>query len=64
MNAKLPSSLTAQDILNQLTLEEKVALVGAADWWRTEAIRRGDELLVPHIKVSPSSTPVLCRPVH
>lgn len=50
----MASSGEADKILSQLTLEEKVKIVGAADWWRTEPIRRGDSILLPHIKV--------CRP--
>src|SRR6187402_1859084 len=41
-----------EDILSQLTLKEKVSLTSAESWWRTEIIRRGDKILVPHIKVS------------
>lgn len=40
------------DILHQLTLEEKVSLCGAADWWRTQVIKRGDKILLPHIKTT------------
>ncbi|PSN67619.1 glycoside hydrolase [Corynespora cassiicola Philippines] len=39
-------------ILSQLTLEEKVSLCGAADWWRTHAIKRDDTLILPHIKTT------------
>lgn len=42
---------SADEILKQLTLEEKVAICGASDWWRTVPIRRGESLLLPHIKV-------------
>lgn len=42
-------------ILQQLTVEEKVALCGGRDWWRTVPIRRGQNLVLPHIKVSPPS---------
>lgn len=46
---------SADDILKQLTLEEKVTICGASDWWRTVPIHRGDTLLLPHIKVCFSS---------
>lgn len=45
------SPASADGILKQLTLEEKVAICGASDWWRTVPIRRGDSLLLPHVKV-------------
>lgn len=38
-------------ILRQLTLEEKVSLVSACDWWRTPIVRRGEKVLIPHVKV-------------
>jgi beta-glucosidase len=47
-----PADDKVNDILSQLTLEEKVSLCGAADWWRTVAIKRNDTLLVPHIKTT------------
>ncbi len=37
-------------ILSKLTLEEKVRLLAAKDWWRTPAINR-DNVFVPQIKV-------------
>lgn len=37
-------------LLTQLTLEEKVSLLAARDWWRTPVIQR-EEVFVPHIKV-------------
>ncbi|PVI02837.1 glycoside hydrolase family 3 protein [Periconia macrospinosa] len=37
--------------LSQLTLEEKISLLAAKDWWRTPTIRR-DNVFVPHIKMS------------
>lgn len=43
--------ISADDILKQLTLEEKVSICGASDWWRTVPIHRGDSLFLPHIKV-------------
>ncbi|EXK82564.1 hypothetical protein FOQG_13132 [Fusarium oxysporum f. sp. raphani 54005] len=42
----------ANEILQQLTLEEKISLCGAADWWRTHAVKRNGEILLPHIKAS------------
>ncbi|KAH8891708.1 hypothetical protein GQ53DRAFT_865657 [Thozetella sp. PMI_491] len=42
----------ADEILQQLSLEEKVAICGAQDWWRTVSIRRGDSVLVPHLKMT------------
>jgi len=44
--------MNVDDILSQLTLKEKVSLTSAESWWRTEAIRRGNKILIPHIKVS------------
>lgn len=37
-------------LLKKLTLEEKVSLLAAVDWWRTPVIKR-DGVFVPHIKV-------------
>jgi beta-glucosidase len=37
-------------ILSELTLQEKVSLLAAKDWWRTPTIDR-DDVFVPHIKV-------------
>lgn len=37
-------------LLSKLTLEEKVSLLAAVDWWRTPVIKR-DGVFVPHIKV-------------
>jgi hypothetical protein len=54
MGANIPdriSRATAEEILNELSVEEKVALCGAQDWWRTVSIRRNESLLLPHIKV-------------
>ncbi|KAL4806313.1 glycoside hydrolase superfamily [Aspergillus unguis] len=36
-------------LLIKLTLEEKVSLLAAVDWWRTPVIQR-DDVFVPHIK--------------
>lgn len=46
------STVDLDEILSQLTLAEKVSLTAAESWWRTEIIKRGDKILVPHIKVS------------
>lgn len=48
----IPTNYQVDSILNQLTLEEKVSLCGAADWWRTHAIKRDDTILLPHIKTT------------
>ncbi|RDW74540.1 glycoside hydrolase family 3 protein [Aspergillus mulundensis] len=40
-----------QTLLDKLTLEEKVSLLAAVDWWRTPVIRR-DDVFVPHIKTT------------
>lgn len=45
-----PSQATA-DLVSQLTLEEKVSLLSAIDWWRTPTIKR-DNVFIPHIKMS------------
>ncbi|KAL2814385.1 glycoside hydrolase superfamily [Aspergillus cavernicola] len=36
-------------LVNKLTLEEKVSLLAAVDWWRTPVIQR-DDVFVPHLK--------------
>lgn len=58
-----------------LTLEEKCRLLGGASTWRTHEIRRGDEVLVPAIRMSDgpngvrgealgaNRTPGVCIPV-
>lgn len=38
------------EILGKLTIEEKISLLSATDWWRTPVIDRS-EVFVPHIKV-------------
>jgi hypothetical protein len=38
-------------LLDRLTLEEKISLLAAVDWWRTPTIER-DDVFIPHIKVS------------
>lgn len=48
----IPMDDKVNDILSQLTLEEKVSLCGAADWWRTHSIKRNGALLLPHIKTT------------
>jgi beta-glucosidase len=45
------------DILRRLTLEEKVELLAAKDWWRTAVIDR-DGIFVPHVKVSLPLLPI------
>jgi beta-glucosidase len=44
------TEVNVDDILSKLTIEEKVTLLAAKDWWRTTAIKR-DGVFVPHIKV-------------
>lgn len=39
------------DLVSKLTLNEKVSLLAAKDWWRTPTIQR-DGVFVPHIKTS------------
>ncbi|SPO01046.1 related to beta-glucosidase [Cephalotrichum gorgonifer] len=48
----LNPTATADEVLEQLTIDEKIALCSAQDWWRTVPIRRGDSLLLPHIKMT------------
>lgn len=45
------SSRITSDLVAQLTVEEKVGLLAAVDWWRTASIKR-DNIFVPHIKMS------------
>lgn len=52
----LPPS--ADDLLQQLSIEEKVALCGGQDWWRTAAIYHKDSLVIPHLKVGRSCFPM------
>lgn len=50
--SSMPSAHVDIDhIFSLLTLEEKVSLTSAEDWWRTPIIRRGGRILVPRIKV-------------
>ncbi|BCS30062.1 uncharacterized protein APUU_80365A [Aspergillus puulaauensis] len=44
-------SHNVQTLLSKLTLEEKVSLLAAVDWWRTPVIKR-DDVFVPHIKTT------------
>ncbi|KAH7471853.1 putative beta-glucosidase I [Fusarium oxysporum f. sp. matthiolae] len=46
-----PPSQTTSDLVSQLTIEEKVSLLAAVDWWRTPTIKR-DNVFIPHIKMS------------
>lgn len=43
--------ISAYDLLEQLSVEEKVALCGGQDWWRTAAIHHSGSLFIPHLKV-------------
>ncbi|KAK2686064.1 hypothetical protein QWA68_015302 [Fusarium oxysporum] len=45
-----PSQATI-DLISQLTVEEKVSLLAAVDWWRTLTIKRGN-VFIPYIKMS------------
>ncbi|KXJ89473.1 glycoside hydrolase superfamily [Microdochium bolleyi] len=45
------STIDTERILAQLTLDEKISLLAAADWWRTPVIDR-DGVFVPHIKTT------------
>ncbi|KAF4449691.1 hypothetical protein F53441_7092 [Fusarium austroafricanum] len=45
-----PSQATI-DLVAQLTVEEKVSLLAAVDWWRTPTIKR-DNVFIPHIKTT------------
>ena len=38
------------NLLNRLSVEEKVQLLSAVDWWRTPVIKK-DGVFIPHIKV-------------
>ncbi|KAF5658702.1 beta-glucosidase [Fusarium heterosporum] len=40
------------DIVSHLTIQEKISLLAAVDWWRTPTIRRDNQIFVPHIKMS------------
>lgn len=42
--------IDVESILAKLTLEEKVSLLAAVDWWRTPVIHR-EGVFVPHLKV-------------
>jgi hypothetical protein len=44
----------AEALVKRLTLEEKIALTAAVDWWRTAKIN-WDGVYLPHIKVCTSS---------
>ncbi|KAL9562632.1 hypothetical protein ACKAV7_013196 [Fusarium commune] len=39
------------ELISKLTVEEKVSLLAAVDWWRTPTIKR-DNVFIPHIKTS------------
>lgn len=46
----LEPDVDIDNVLSKLTIEEKVALLAAKDWWRTPSIKR-DDVFVPQIKV-------------
>lgn len=50
--ASTKSDVDVPELLAKLTLEEKISLLAAADWWRTPVIDRPG-VFVPHIKVRP-----------
>jgi len=39
-----------ETLLQSISLEEKIALLSAVDWWRTLKVER-DGVSIPHIKV-------------
>ncbi|KAK2674181.1 Glycoside hydrolase, family 3, N-terminal [Fusarium oxysporum f. sp. vasinfectum] len=47
----MAASQTAIELISKLTVEEKVSLLAAVDWWRTPTIKR-DDVFIPHIKTS------------
>ncbi|KAL7940829.1 glycoside hydrolase superfamily [Trichoderma barbatum] len=47
----VPTKVSVDNVLSKLTLEEKVSLLAAKDWWRTTVIKRED-IFVPHIKTT------------
>jgi hypothetical protein len=50
-----PTEMDLKTVLGKLTLEEKVSMLAAVDWWRTPVIKR-EGVFVPHIKVRISTT--------
>ncbi|KAF4972513.1 hypothetical protein FSARC_937 [Fusarium sarcochroum] len=40
-----------RELVKKLTIDEKVQLLSATDWWRTPVIKR-DDVFIPHIKMS------------
>lgn len=46
----IQATVDVDNLLSKLTLEEKVSLLAAKDWWRTPTIKR-EGIFVPHIKV-------------
>jgi hypothetical protein len=49
----IASDIDTFQILGKLTLDEKISLLAAKDWWRTEIVDR-DGVFVPQIKVGGS----------
>ncbi|EMT71647.1 glycoside hydrolase superfamily [Fusarium oxysporum II5] len=47
----MAASQTTIELISKLTVEEKVSLLAAVDWWRTPTIKR-DDVFIPHIKTS------------
>ncbi|KAF2495026.1 hypothetical protein BU16DRAFT_461709 [Lophium mytilinum] len=44
--------MPSDPIISQLSLEEKVSLTSAADWWRTPVIKKNGKILIPHVKTT------------
>ncbi|CAG8212822.1 unnamed protein product [Penicillium olsonii] len=49
-----PVMVEENNLLNRLSVEEKVQLLSAVDWWRTPVIKK-DGVFIPHIKMSDGS---------
>jgi beta-glucosidase len=46
-----PTEMDLKTVLGKLTLEEKVSMLAAVNWWRTPVIKR-EGVFVPHIKTT------------
>lgn len=46
----LSAMASETQLLDRLSVEEKVQLLSAVDWWRTPVIKK-DDAFIPHIKV-------------
>lgn len=47
----IPLHVDIDGLLEKLTLNERISLLSAKDWWRTPVIDR-EGVFVPHIKAS------------